>query len=68
MNYYIQTIMKLREDYKIHKVGCKSMPMALNRLYLGNFFNVIQAIQAAKNSGYTIVKTCSCCVDSSVRH
>lgn len=41
MNYYIQTIVEPQGGYKIHKVGCKNMPMASNRFYLGNFFNAM---------------------------
>lgn len=68
MNYYIQTIMEPQGDYKIHKIGCKNMPMASSRHYLGDFFNVIQAIQAAKKSGYKLVKMCPCCINSNVTH
>lgn len=46
MNYYIQTTMGPKGNYKIHKVGCKQMPMTSNRFYLGNLFNAIHAISS----------------------
>ncbi|HFF1654981.1 MULTISPECIES: hypothetical protein [Providencia] len=68
MNYYIQTIVEPQGGYKIHKLGCKNMPMASNRFYLGNFFNAMQAIEAAKKSHYKIVKICSDCIKNSMKH
>lgn len=43
-------------NYKIHKIGCKQMPMTSNRFCLGNLLNAIRAIEAAKASGYNLIK------------
>lgn len=67
MNYYIQTTMGPKGNYKIHKVGCKQVPMTSNRFYLGNLFNAIHAIAAAKASGYNLIKICACCTSRSAR-
>ncbi|HGN0866821.1 TPA: hypothetical protein ACS70L_003659 [Providencia alcalifaciens] len=64
MNYYINTMIEPQGGMLIHKVGCKNMPVSSNRLYLGNFANGLQAIQGAKNSGYSQVKMCTCCIST----
>lgn len=68
MNYYIQTMMEPQSSYKMHKIGCKNMPIAVNRFYLGNFLNAMQAIKMAKKSGYEVVKTCSSCINNGIKY
>lgn len=68
MNYYIQTSVGTQGNYNIHRVGCHNMPLSLTRLYLGNFINIIQAIQAAKKINYKFVNVCSCCVTRKSRY
>ncbi len=46
--YYVNTNPQANGDHEVHKDGCSRMPEPANRLYLGDFSNCRDAVQAAK--------------------
>lgn len=52
-------------DNEVHVSTCCNMPSVLNRVYLGEFSNGIQAVQQAKTIGYYRADGCAnCCPEA----
>ncbi|MCW3807058.1 hypothetical protein [Plebeiibacterium marinum] len=46
--YYVNKNQQSNGDHEVHKEGCRYMPAAENRIYLGEFYSCQGAVSAAK--------------------
>ncbi len=65
-NYYLNTNTgNPNNNCEVHTEDCRYCPSIFNRVYLGQFSNGIQAVQAAKNMGYSNADGCiHCCPEA----
>ncbi len=51
-SYYVNRNAQLNGDHEVHKEGCRYLPTAENRIYLGQFSSCREAVQEAKKHFY----------------
>lgn len=47
-DYYVNNNAQANGDHEVHKEKCLFMPKAVNRTYLGNYYNCKEAVESAK--------------------
>lgn len=47
-SYYVNKNMQANGDHEVHVSGCSFMPLAENRIYLGEFSSCWEAVAAAR--------------------
>jgi hypothetical protein len=58
--YYVNKNRQANGDHEVHEEGCRYMPGAENRIYLGEFSSCHGAVTEAKKH-YTQVNGCRTC-------
>ncbi|WP_375164611.1 hypothetical protein [Temperatibacter marinus] len=48
--YYVNKNSQANGDHEVHKTGCNFMPMAENRIYLGDYSSCSPAVREAKKT------------------
>ncbi|EHF3470693.1 TPA: hypothetical protein SMP82_001354 [Proteus mirabilis] len=61
MDYYINTLIDDKGYYVIHQYGCEHMPITLNRMFLGNFYDCFSAMRVAIEYSYPKANGCYWC-------
>jgi hypothetical protein len=60
-NYYVNKNKDVDGDHEVHESGCKHMPLAENRTYLGEFSSCSGAVTEAKKTYPTADGCYHCC-------
>jgi len=58
--FFVNKNAQANGDHEVHKDGCSFMPLATNRIYLGEFYSCSGAVTAAKKD-YLKVNGCYYC-------
>ncbi len=61
--YYVNKNAQSNGDHEVHKEGCSYLPLASNRIYLGEFSSCRSAVSAAKRY-YSKVNGCYYCCNA----
>lgn len=59
-SYYVNRNAQPTGENEVHKSGCNYMPDAINKMYLGEFYNCQDAVKEAKKT-YSNVDGCYYC-------
>jgi len=59
-HYYVNKNAQANGDHEVHTTGCRFMPAAENRIYLGDFANCYPAVREARRY-FTQVDGCYFC-------
>lgn len=65
--YYVHSRPQSNGDHEVHQEGCSWMPQPENRIYLGEFYNCQDAVNAAKPY-YKDVDGCHYCCPECDHH
>lgn len=60
--FYVNKNAQSNGDHEVHEEGCRYMPAAENRIYLGEFSSCSSAVREAKKH-YTQVNGCKTCAN-----
>ena len=60
--YYVSKKAQTDGTHEVHRLGCRFLPKSNNRISIGSFNNVQEAIKEALNT-YPSSKICPACLD-----
>ena len=62
-SYYVNKNQQSNGDHEVHTAGCSWLPLAANRIYLGEFAGCASAVAEAKKH-YSQVNGCYYCCEA----